>query len=82
MNTRTNSRSWSWIQLNKRRAARTGMLLLLLLALPVVVQAQFDYTTINGTISILGYTGPGGAVTIPDTIDGLPVASIGSNAFL
>src|ERR1700690_1141894 len=53
----------------------------LLLALPAAVQAQFIYTTNNGTITITGYTGPGGAVAIPDTISGLPVTSIGANAF-
>ena len=57
------------------------LLLLVLLMLPAVVQAQFDYTTENGTITITRYTGPGGVVAIPDTIDGLPVTSIGSLAF-
>ena len=47
----------------------------------VVVEAQFNYTTTNGTITITGYTGSGGAVTIPDTINGLPVTSIGDWAF-
>ncbi len=61
---------------------RTAWLpLLLLLALPVVVQAQFTYTANNGTITITGYSGPGGAVTIPSAINGLPVTSIGSEAF-
>jgi len=67
------------------RAARgtrlRPLLLLLLLTLPAVVQAQFNYTTNNGTIIITGYTGPGGAVAIPDTIDGLPVTRIGDSAF-
>jgi hypothetical protein len=57
------------------------MLLLLLWTLPAVVQAQFNYTTNNGTITITGYTGPGGAVVIPDTINGRPVTRIGDNAF-
>ncbi len=52
--------------------------LLMLLTLPAVVQAQFTYTTNSGTIAITQYTGSGGAVTIPDTINGLPVTSIGS----
>ena len=56
--------------------------LLLLLTLPAVVQAQFNYTTNNGTITITGYTGPGGAVAIPDTIDGLPVTRIGGSCVL
>jgi hypothetical protein len=56
--------------------------LLLLLALPAAAQGQFDYYTMtDGTITIYGYTGPGGAVTIPGTIDSLPVTSIGENAF-
>ena len=54
---------------------------LLLLLLPTVVQAQFAYTTNNGTITITGYTGPGGAVTIPGTTNGLPVTSIGRTSF-
>ena len=59
-----------------------GMLLpLLLLAWPAVLQAQFDYSTDNGTITITGYTGPEGEVFIPDTIDELPVTSIGNGAF-
>src|SRR3954469_7062087 len=54
---------------------------LLLLALPTVVHAQFTFTTNNGTITITGYTGPGGAVTIPSMITGLPVTRIGTYAF-
>ena len=72
----------AWIQLNERQATGTGrlLLLLLLLTLPVVVQAQFTYTTNKGAITITGYTGPGGAVLIPDAISGLPVTCIGSGA--
>ena len=55
--------------------------LLLLLTLPAVVQAQFNYTTNNGAITITGYTGPGGAVTIPSTITGRRVTHIGDRAF-
>ena len=55
--------------------------LLLLLALPVVAQAQFDFTTNSGAITITSYTGPGGAVTIPATTNGYPVTSVGANAF-
>jgi hypothetical protein len=57
------------------------LLLLLLLTLPAVVQAQFDYTEDNGAITITGYTGPGGALAIPATIDGYTVTSIGWYAF-
>ena len=77
MNTNTTLSKGLWLQLNQRRAARTGILVLLLLALPGAVQAQFNYTITNGTVTITGYTGPGGAVTIPATINGLPVTSVG-----
>ncbi len=54
---------------------------LLLLEVPLLAQAQFNYTTNNGSITITGYSGPGGAVTVPPVISGLPVTSIGTNAF-
>jgi hypothetical protein len=61
---------------------RRRLPLLLLFMLPAVVQAQFRYTTnFDGTITITGYTGSGGAVSIPSTIDGWPVAIIGTDAF-
>lgn len=55
--------------------------LLLLSMVPATVQAQFTYTTNDGTITITRYIGPGGTVAIPDTINGLPVTSIQSEAF-
>src|ERR1039458_51423 len=55
--------------------------LLLLMTLPAAVEAQFNYTTNNGAITITKYTGGGGAVTIPNLTNGLPVTSIGTNAF-
>ena len=46
------------------------------------VQAEdYTYTTNDGTITITRYTGSGGAVDIPDMINGLPVTSIGDFAF-
>jgi hypothetical protein len=54
---------------------------LLLLALPAVVQAQFSYTIDNGTVTITGYYGAGGAVAIPSRINGWPVTTIGDFAF-
>ena len=56
--------------------------MLSLLALPVVVQAQFTFTTNNGAITITGYTGTGGDVTIPSSTNGYPVTVIGSGAFM
>jgi hypothetical protein len=48
----------------------------------VMVQSQFCYETKNGTITITGYTCPGDAVVnIPESINALPVTSIGAWAF-
>ena len=55
--------------------------ILLLLSVPLAVQAQFNCTTNNGTITITGFTGSGGVVSIPSAINGLPVTSIGDWAF-
>ena len=49
--------------------------------LPAVVHAQFNFVVNNRAVTITGYTGPGGAVSIPGTINGLPVTSIGISAF-
>jgi hypothetical protein len=57
-----------------RTACATKLLPLVLLALPASVQAQFTYTTNNGTITITGHTGSGSAVTIPSTMNGLPIS--------
>ena len=42
---------------------------------------DFTYQTSGGVVTITGYTGPGGDVVIPDTIEGLPVTNIGNWAF-
>ena len=63
--------------------------LLLLLILPYMAQGQsytnsygiWGYTTTNASITITNYSGPGGAVTIPNTINGVPVICIGVEAF-
>ena len=68
-------------RLSRRSLALWILPLLLLLALPSAAQAQFTYTTNNGAITITGYSGPGGGVDIPSTINGLPVTSIGAGAF-
>ena len=52
-----------------------------LLLLPAVVQAQFNFFYNNGSITISGYTGSGGSITIPSTMNGLPVTRIGYEAF-
>jgi hypothetical protein len=50
--------------------------------LPTAASVPYTYTTDNGAVSITGYTGLGGAVTLPGTIYGLPVTSIGDQAFV
>lgn len=62
----------------------SGRMLLLashLLLIPVLCQAQFNYSTNNGAITITQYTGSGGTVSIPGTITGLPVTAIGPRTF-
>ena len=63
------------------RCAWLPLLLLLTLTLSMTVQAQFNFTKANGAITITGYTGAGGDVTVPSTLEGLPVTSIGVSAF-
>jgi len=56
-----------------------------LLSTPLAATAQqsgdFTYDSDGSVATITGYTGPGGVVTIPDTIDGLPVTAIAGGAF-
>ena len=54
---------------------------LLLLSVPTTAQAQFNFTTNNGAITITKYTGLGGDVIIPSTTNGYPVTSIAGGAF-
>jgi hypothetical protein len=60
-------------------------MLLLLLGLPALVQAADYAFSINpdntNTVTITDYTGAGGAVVVPSTIDGRSVTVIGSYAF-
>ncbi|HEY5913699.1 MAG TPA: leucine-rich repeat protein [Verrucomicrobiae bacterium] len=53
-----------------------------MIALATSVQAQFTYVTNNGTITITGYNGTPGDMTIPARIDGMPVDAIKNYAFL
>jgi hypothetical protein len=45
-------------------------------ALPAAQFGDFTYNSTGTNITILRYKGPGGDVRIPDTINGLPVASL------
>ncbi len=58
------------------------MSFLYLLALRVEVLAKdYTYTTKNGMVTITRYSGAGGAISIPEMIDGLPVTCIGNGSF-
>lgn len=60
-----------------------GKLLLAVLAVvaPSAANAQFDFVTNSGAITITKYTGSGGAVVIPSVTNGLPVTGVGTWAF-
>jgi hypothetical protein len=42
---------------------------------------DYTYSVSNGEANITGYTGYGGAITIPSTLGGYPVVAIGDDAF-
>ena len=64
------------------RSFRIGLLLCALLLLPTATLAQFgSLNNGDGTCAITDYNGAGGNVTIPGSINGLTVTSIGSQAF-
>jgi len=66
--------------------ARLTLLFLLGLPSPTIAQTgqygDFTWSQSWTNITITGYTGSGGAVTIPDKINNLPVTSIGTGAFI
>jgi len=64
------------------KTSRPLLLVLLLLAAPAAVQAQFTYTTDAGAITTRWLHRAWGSVANPATINGLPVSSIGTNAFV
>ena len=49
--------------------------------LPVAAHGQYTYVTNGSAVTISAYTGAGGAVTIPDNSDGLPITDIGAGSF-
>jgi hypothetical protein len=66
----------------KKSFTATFLLLVLFLSLPLIAQAQYTFTTnSDGTLNIAQYTGPGGAVVIPNITNGLHITSIGDAAF-
>ncbi len=68
-------------RLGGRWCALARMVGAVLFVLPAALQAQFTWTTNSGAITITGYSGPDGAVTVPAEINGLPVTGIGVDAF-
>jgi uncharacterized repeat protein (TIGR02543 family) len=46
-----------------------------------ITEGDYTYTVSGSNATITGYTGSGGAVTIPGTLGGYPVTSIGDSAF-
>lgn len=68
-------------RLLNRAFAASLLLVTLVWLLPISIQAQFDYVTNSGRITIVEYKGSDAVVTIPNTTNGLPVIRIGFGAF-
>ncbi len=68
------------IQFANMKTALPAVLGFLLLAAPAT-NAQFNFTTNAGSVTITGYTGLDGVVNIPPSLGGLPVTAIGDDAF-
>ena len=68
-----------------KTCTRIALLGLLLTLWPALTPAQppgpWEFTTHDHAITLVKYTGPGGAVMIPETLTGLPVTTIGDMAF-
>ena len=67
-----------------KHLARSLFCVCLLFAAPrawALTSGDYSYTVASGAVTLTGYTGAGGALTLPSTIDGNPVTSIGTNAF-
>ena len=66
---------------------KNALAVLIAFFLPQLALAQtttadgFVYTVSGSAVTITGYTGSGGAITIPAAISGVPVTAIGSSAF-
>jgi fibronectin type 3 domain-containing protein len=44
-------------------------------------EGDYTFTVSDGKVTIIGYTGTGGAIIIPSTLGGYPVVAIGNSAF-
>ena len=74
------------LKINKVNTFLVGiMMMAILLCFSSQVQAaqsgDYTYSVTDGKVEITKYTGAGGVVTIPSTLAGFPVTSIGENAF-
>ncbi len=73
--------------LNLIRSTFTRAILAAFLFIAAVLPSQaqqfgdFTYTATATEVTITGYTGTGGVITMPSAIGGLPVTGIGSSAF-
>jgi hypothetical protein len=80
-------KSGGWnIICQRRQLAIPGCLLFALLLISTAAAradqfGDFTYSSDGTNVTITGYTGSNGVVTIPDTIDGLPVTGVGEAAF-
>jgi len=62
--------------------SKLGIAITIIIAgLATQAQAQFIFTTNSGAITITSYTGADRDITIPSTLNGLPVTRIGTAAF-
>lgn len=66
----------------KKSCVKLLLLICLIFFLTTRSEAQFTFTTnLDGSLNIASYTGSGGAVIIPDSTNGFPVTTVGTNAF-
>ena len=68
----------------RKRSAFLSIVSILLFAVGARAEewGGYTYEVVNGnTVTITGYTGPDGAITIPSVIDEKPVTAIGERAF-
>jgi hypothetical protein len=71
------NRKLTALSMSAIRGKPVGLMLLVCALSSAAVNGQFICQTNNGTLTITRYTGSGGAVIIPEAIDGLSVVSIG-----
>lgn len=65
----------------KKRLWIPVIFLIVMLCVPVMAEDESVWTFDTGNYTLDGYTGTGGDVVVPDTIQGCPVAVIGTSCF-